>query len=278
MAGTLVVDLIGVPRAFYFQSADPAIANPTHLRTGIHWIDTASGPYVWKRRNAANDGWDTLGKIRTDVQFNADVDARIAATKLDDLATPDDNADLNASTTCHGLLPKLNNSATSFLNGQGAWATPAGAGDVVGPSSSVDSEIALFNGTTGKLIKRATTTGLLKATSGVIAAAVAGTDYAEPTASINAQTGTTYTLQAGDNGKIVTCSNASPITVTIPSGLGAGFNCLVIQLGAGQVAFSPSSTTINNRQSHTKIAGQYGVATLAAYVANTFVLGGDTAA
>jgi len=30
----------------------------------------------------------------------------------------------NASTTKHGYLPKLNNSATQFLNGQGSWATP----------------------------------------------------------------------------------------------------------------------------------------------------------
>ena len=51
-------------------------------------------------------------------------------------------------------------------------------GDVFGPSSSVDNELALFSGTSGKTIKRATTTGLLKATSGVIAAATAGTDYA----------------------------------------------------------------------------------------------------
>lgn len=57
----------------------------------------------------------------------------------------------------------------------------AGTGDVVGPSSSVDSEIALFNSTTGKLLKRASTTGLLKATSGVLSAAAAGTDYVAAT-------------------------------------------------------------------------------------------------
>ena len=51
-------------------------------------------------------------------------------------------------------------------------------GDVVGPNSSVDDEIALFSGTSGKVIKRATATGILKAASGVIAAATAGTDYA----------------------------------------------------------------------------------------------------
>ena len=48
--------------------------------------------------------------------------------KLDDLAAPDDNTDLNASISAHGLLPKLSNVATEFLNGTGAFSTPAGAG------------------------------------------------------------------------------------------------------------------------------------------------------
>lgn len=41
--------------------------------------------------------------------------------KLDELATPDDNTNLNASATRHGLLPKLSNVATQFLNGIGNW-------------------------------------------------------------------------------------------------------------------------------------------------------------
>jgi hypothetical protein len=72
--------------------------------------------------------------------------------------------------------------------------------------------------------------------------------------------------------------NASAVTVTVPSGLGAGFNCSFVQKGAGQVSFAASSTTINNRQSHTKINAQYGVASIVAYAADTFVLAGDTAA
>ena len=96
-------------------------------------------------------------------------------------------------------------------------------------------------------------------------------------ASINDQTGTTYTVTAGDNGKVVVLDNASAITVTVPSGLGAGFNCSFVQKGAGQVSFATSSTTVNNRQSHTKINAQYGVASIVAYVADTFVLAGDTA-
>jgi len=96
-------------------------------------------------------------------------------------------------------------------------------------------------------------------------------------ASINDQTGTAYTLLAGDNGKVVVLDNGSAVTVTVPSGLGAGFNCSFVQKGAGQVSFSASGTTINNRQSHTKINAQYGVASIVAYADNVFVLAGDTA-
>jgi len=58
-----------------------------------------------------------------------------------------------------------------------------GSGDVTGPVASVDSEIAIYNSTTGKIIKRASTTGILKGTSGVLSAATAGTDYVTPTGS-----------------------------------------------------------------------------------------------
>lgn len=57
--------------------------------------------------------------------------------KLDDLAAPDDNTDLNASASAHGLLPKLSNVATEFLNGQGSWATPAG-GSTPSDSPAID--------------------------------------------------------------------------------------------------------------------------------------------
>lgn len=49
---------------------------------------------------------------------------------------------------------------------------------VNGLSSSVANEVVLFNGTDGKQLKRATTTGIAKLTSGVLSAATAGTDYA----------------------------------------------------------------------------------------------------
>lgn len=96
-------------------------------------------------------------------------------------------------------------------------------------------------------------------------------------AGINDQTGTTYTLVAGDNGKVVTFNNASAITVTVPSGLAVGFSCAIFQKGAGQVTLSPSSTTLRHRQSHTKTAGQYAIASLFSHVSNEFIFAGDTA-
>lgn len=57
-------------------------------------------------------------------------------------------------------------------------AVEATGGAVKGPGSSVASEIALFDGTTGKLIKRATGSGFVRAASGVYSAsALAAADF-----------------------------------------------------------------------------------------------------
>jgi len=97
---------------------------------------------------------------------------------FDDL-TLTDNTTNNASTSKHGLCPKLDGDATHFLRSDGlqatppgtdlppdvegflkndgsgtySWTTPAGAGDITGPSSATDGAIALFDTTTGKKIK-----------------------------------------------------------------------------------------------------------------------------
>ena len=100
--------------------------------------------------------------------------------------------------------------------------------------------------------------------------------YLEP--DINNQSGTTYTLQASDNGKVVVLTNGSAITVTIPSGLSVGFVCQCVQGGAGQVSFTTSGRTLHNRPSHDKIAGQYGLVGLESIATNVFILAGDTSA
>lgn len=126
--------------------------------------------------------------------------------------------------------------------------------------------------------KKVTVANLVSATS---AGALSSYDFSGNAilgfdATLNDQTDS-YSLVAGDAGKVVVLNKGSAVNLTVPSGLGAGFTCSVIQKGAGQITFVASSTTINNRQSHTKIAGQHGVATLIATASDVFVLAGDTA-
>lgn len=51
-------------------------------------------------------------------------DADAMLIKLDDFAAPDDNTDLDASLTTHGLCPKGTNSSIKYLTGQMAWKQP----------------------------------------------------------------------------------------------------------------------------------------------------------
>jgi hypothetical protein len=60
-------------------------------------------------------------------------------------------------------------------------ASGSGTGDVIGPGSSADGEVVLYNGSSGTSIKRATGSGLAKLTSGKLGTATSGTDYAPPT-------------------------------------------------------------------------------------------------
>ena len=98
-------------------------------------------------------------------------------------------------------------------------------------------------------------------------------------ATLNDQTGTSYTLTAADNGKVVTLNNGSAITLTIPSGLVAGFNCLLVQKGAGQVTIGAGGgVTLSNRSSQVKTAGQHAIVTLVHIGGEVYILSGDTGA
>lgn len=64
----------------------------------------------------------------------------------------------------------------------------------------------------------------------------------------NAQTGTSYTIQASDRADILTFSNAAAVSVTLPqattTGFGSGFFFFVKNLGAGAVTITPTTSTI----------------------------------
>jgi len=81
----------------------------------------------------------------------------------------------------------------------------------------------------------------------------------------NAQTGTTYTLVLTDVAKVISLTNASPITLTVPTNASVAFpigtQILLYQGGAGQVTIS-SSATIRSQGSKLKLFAQYAVAGL----------------
>jgi hypothetical protein len=94
---------------------------------------------------------------------------------------------------------------------------------------------------------------------------------------INAQTGTTYTLVAGDVNKLVTLNNASAVTVTIPNGIfTTGQQINIQQIGAGQVTIANDGTT-SFTGTGTLLREQYSAATIICTGTNTFTVVGDLA-
>lgn len=99
------------------------------------------------------------------------------------------------------------------------------------------------------------------------------------TFTVNAQTGTTYTLAIGDVNNLVTASNTGAITVTIPASVfTVGQSVNVVQLGAGQVSFAAGSGATVYSTPGLKLRAQYSIATVACIATNTFLLVGDLTA
>jgi hypothetical protein len=98
---------------------------------------------------------------------------------------------------------------------------------------------------------------------------------------LNAQTGTTYTLVALDASyKLVTCSNAAAITVTVPPSIfTAGDVINLQQIGAGQVTFAQGAgvtiTSTGATATAPKLTAQYSACSIICTASNTFTVIGD---
>lgn len=89
------------------------------------------------------------------------------------------------------------------------------------------------------------------------------------------ESGTTRTLTAADNAKIIYCTNGSAVTITCATGLDVGFNCTIIQGGAGKVTVAAGAATLVSYSSLFSTMGQYAVISLISPVADTFVAAGN---
>lgn len=89
------------------------------------------------------------------------------------------------------------------------------------------------------------------------------------------EAGTSRTLSAADNGKIVYCTSGSAVTITCATGLGAGFSCTIVQAGAGKVTVAAGAATLNSYSSLFSTIGQYAVISLISPVADEFIAAGN---
>jgi hypothetical protein len=185
----LVTPDLGTPSAATLTNATglPISTGVSGLGTGVATalaVNTGSaGAFVPTTGSGASGTWgiDISGNAATATSATS----ATTATNLAGGAANRVPYQSASGTTTFVAAPTVTNSYLKWNGTALGWDTVSGggggSGDVVGPASATDNQIVLFDSTTGKLIKAATTTGLLKASTGVIAAAVSGTDYAPAT-------------------------------------------------------------------------------------------------
>jgi hypothetical protein len=171
---------------------------------------------------------------------------RMTATQRSAIATP-----------ANGLLVYQTDSETGFYVNTGTSASPTW--------TRVNSNWTRSGNDISYSLGNITTTGAL---TGGNSSTSSLSGFAANVTSIAAN----YSITSADNGKVIQCTSASAITITIPTGLPTGFNCTVVQMGAGQITFSG---TYLNRTGFTKSASQYSVVSILHLGSNSIIVTGE---
>jgi hypothetical protein len=173
------------------------------------------------------------------------------------------------------------------LTAKGALITATAASTVSTLSVGTNGQVLTADSTEARGIKWATPSSLPSQTGNsgkYLSTDGTTTSWAAAVATLNvtfnAQTGTTYSLVAGDINKLVTLSNAGAITLTVPNGVfTVGQQINIQQLGAGQVTVASDGTTVLTSTGATstapKLRAQYSAATIICTSSNNFTVIGD---
>ena len=117
-------------------------------------------------------------------------------------------------------------------------------------------------------------------TSGDVLLASELNNMATAMVAINAQTGTTYSVVLSDDGKLITCDNASSIALTIvPNSsvaFGIGTQINVMQLSTGTVTITAGAgVTLRSAGSKLKTDAQYALCTCLKIASDIWVVVGN---
>ena len=147
-----------------------------------------------------------------------------------------------------------------------------GATAIAALGQDIDTALVdLKGGTTGQVLAKATNTDL----------DFSWIEQDDSTLAFNAQTGTTYTLVAADAAnKLVTTSNASAVTVTVPPSVFTAGNTINVQsIGVGLTSFAAGAGVTITSTGATAAApilrARYSACTIICTASNTFTIVGD---
>jgi hypothetical protein len=191
--------------------------------------------------------------------------------------TPDASAKLDISSTTKGLLaPRMTAAQKTAISlpatGLLVYQTDAPTGFYVNTGTSASPVwLRISNDWTKSGNDISYTSGNVS-TTGNLTGGNASTSTISGFAANVVSTAANYSITSADNGKVIQSTSASAITLTVPTGLPTGFNCTVIQMGAGQITFSG---TYLNRTGFTKTASQYAVVSILHLGSNSIILTGE---